>query len=145
MKDRSRSLLAFGALLFMLGLFSGLGIPAMTNPRMGLASHLEGVMNGMFLMVVGLGWAKLHLASRAQAIAFWSLLYGSYANWICVQLSAIWGTSEMTPIAGAGFSGAPWQESVISVGLVSVALSMVVGCGLLIVGFFRNSKPSLRS
>ena len=77
----SRILLAAGAVLFLLGLLSGLAVPAMTNPRMGLSGHLEGVMNGMFLIVVGLAWARLGLAARARAVTAWCLLYGSYANW----------------------------------------------------------------
>ena len=35
-------LLRLGVLLFLLGLLTGFAIPALTNPRMGLTSHLEG-------------------------------------------------------------------------------------------------------
>ena len=34
-------LLFFGMLLFLFGLLVGLAIPALANPRMGLASHLD--------------------------------------------------------------------------------------------------------
>jgi len=47
-------LLQFGYGLFLLGLLTGLGIPLLANPRMGLSSHLEGVMNGIFLIGLGL-------------------------------------------------------------------------------------------
>jgi hypothetical protein len=47
-------LLQFGVLLFLLGLLSGFVTPALANPRMGLSSHLEGVMNGTFLVILGL-------------------------------------------------------------------------------------------
>jgi hydroxylaminobenzene mutase len=110
----------------------------MTNQRMGLSSHLEGVMNGMFLMVVGLGWSRLALSPRALSVAYWCLLYGSFANWFFVQLSAVWGTSEMTPIAGAGHVGSAWQESVVTAGLVSVGISMLIAGVLLVIGFFRG-------
>ena len=46
-------LIALGAALFFLGLLTGLVVPAMTNPRMGVAGHLEGVMNGIFLIAIG--------------------------------------------------------------------------------------------
>ena len=138
----SRSLIALGALLFLLGLLSGFAIPAMTNTRMGLSSHLEGVMNGMFLMVVGLAWAHLRLAPRALLITYGCLVYGSFANWACVQLAAIFGTSEMTPIAGKGHAGSAWQESLVSAGLVSVGITMLIAGVLLVVGFWRAQDGS---
>lgn len=50
-----RRLLQAGILLFLLGLLTGFLVPFTANPRMGLSSHLEGVMNGMFLVGLGLG------------------------------------------------------------------------------------------
>ena len=136
----SRTLLSSGALLFLLGLLSGLAIPAMTNQRMGLSSHLEGVMNGMFLMVVGLSWSRLTLSVKALSITHRCLLYGSFANWLFVQLAAVWGTSEMTPIAGAGHVGSAWQETVVTAGLVSVGVTMLIAGVLLVIGFFRKAS-----
>ena len=46
--------LRYGILLFFLGLVTGLVVPMLANPRMGLSSHLEGLMNGMFLIILGL-------------------------------------------------------------------------------------------
>ena len=54
-------LLRLGVLLFLLGLLTGFAIPALANPRMGLTSHLEGLMNGMFLSL-GLLWPRLALS-----------------------------------------------------------------------------------
>lgn len=138
MNNRTRALLAFGALLFFLGLLSGFAIPALTNPRMGVSSHLEGLMNGTFLMVVGLAWRHLNLSDRWGALAYWALLYGAYANWIFVQLAAIFGTAAMAPIAGAGQQGQVWQEVLVTGGLLSVGLVMVVAGALLVWGFFRG-------
>ena len=55
-------LLRLGVLLFLLGLLTGFAIPALTNPRMGLTSHLEALMNGMFLVLLGLLWPRLALS-----------------------------------------------------------------------------------
>jgi hydroxylaminobenzene mutase len=106
-------LIGLGALLFFLGLLSGFAIPAMTNPRMGLSGHLEGVMNGTFLIAIGLAWSRCNLAPTNQAITCWLLI-------------------------GAGHGGSPWQESLINIGLLSVGVTMVVSCGLLVWGFFRK-------
>ena len=40
-------------LLFLLGLITGLVVQQLENPRMGLAAHLEGLMNGTFLLALG--------------------------------------------------------------------------------------------
>ena len=137
-------LIGLGAVLFFLGLLSGFAVPAMTNPRMGVSGHLEGVMNGTFLFVVGLAWSRLLLSDRLASIAFWSLVYGTFANWLFITLAAIWGTNAMAPIAGAGHSGAPWQENLVTIGLLSVGVTMVVGCGVLAWGFFRKFKAGIR-
>ena len=110
----------------------------MTNQRMGLSGHLEGVMNGTFLIVIGVAWSKFQLASVYQTITYWTLIYGTFANWLFVTLAAMFGTKAMTPIAGSGHEGLPWQETLVSVGLFSVGIAMVVACGLLVWGFFRK-------
>lgn len=140
-KDRTaQALLGFGALLFFLGLMSGFAIPAMTNPRMGLSGHLEGVMNGTFLIVIGLAWSRLNLASKYLSITYWLLIYGTFANWLFVTCAAMFGTKAMTPIASAGHEGQAWQESLVTFGLFSVGIAMVVACALLVWGFFRQAE-----
>jgi hydroxylaminobenzene mutase len=42
-----------GMFLFLLGLVTGMLETRFTNMRMGLSAHLEGVMNGIFLVVLG--------------------------------------------------------------------------------------------
>lgn len=42
--------------LFLLGLLTGLAVPSVANPPMALARDLEGLMNGPFLMALGLMW-----------------------------------------------------------------------------------------
>ncbi len=138
----NRKVIAAGTILFLLGLITGFVIPLFENSRMGLAGHLEGVMNGIFLIALGAVWGHLTLSNRLQLISFWLLLYGAYANWVFVLAAAIFGTSEMTPIAGAGYTGLPWQETVVSLGLMSVGITMVVGCAILAIGFIKQRENS---
>ena len=49
-------LLQLGILLFLIGLLTGFVIPKLANPRMGLASHLEGVLNGRDSIYPIFGW-----------------------------------------------------------------------------------------
>ncbi len=68
-------------LIFGLGLLTGAVVPVMTNPRMGVAAHVGGVMSGMFLILVGLLWDQIKLSLRAEKAAFWLFLYASYTGW----------------------------------------------------------------
>lgn len=137
---QARRLLAAGAILFLVGLLSGLAVPVVTNPRMGLAAHLEGVMNGTFLIAVGAVWTRLVLSTRQRTAAAGLLLYGTYANWLFITLAALLGTSAATPIAGAGYAGAPWQEDLVTAGLVTVAIAMIAATALLALGFVRRAS-----
>jgi hydroxylaminobenzene mutase len=135
-----RRLLILGATLFLLGLLTGFIPGALANPRMGLASHLEGVMNGTFLIALGAAWGHVRLGRRAESIAFWSLAFGTTANWLTTLLAAVWGTGRMTPLAAPGLKGLPWQEAVISAGLIALSVAMVVGTALVLLGFVRNAR-----
>ena len=136
----SRHLIAAGVTLFLLGLITGFVIPALANPRMGLSGHLEGVMNGTFLIAIGAVWSQLSLSSLLRRVTFWLLIYGTFANWLFVGFAAMFGTSEMTPIAGAGHTGLPWQEDLVTLGLSSVGITMLVGCAILAWGFIRRKE-----
>ncbi|HEX9637274.1 MAG TPA: hydrogenase [Acidobacteriota bacterium] len=121
---------------------TGLFVGALTNPRMGLSAHLEGVMNGTFLVVLGLMWKNLRLGRKPAKTAFWLALYAAYVNWASTLAAAIFGTSEMTPIAGAGFLGEPWQEHLVSVALATVATAMVAACAIVLWGLRRPAENS---
>lgn len=138
MPDRKRRLLWHGAFLFLLGLLTGLVQQQFTNPRMGLSAHLEGLMNGTFLLAIGAAWQELRLATRSTAFTYWTLLYGTYANWAFTTIAAIFGTKAMTPLASAGHSAQQWQEGVVALGFVSVALAMIAAVVMLLVGFGRG-------
>src|SRR5688572_533212 len=126
--DHSQRLLWHGLFLVLLGLLSGFAVPALRNPRMGVSAHLEGVMNGILLVVLGLVWHRFALSARARVALFWLALYGTYVNWGSTLLAAVFGTSRRTPIAGAGFSGEPWQENLLEFGLISLSIAIVAAC-----------------
>ena len=125
--------------LFVLGLVCGFAEPKFTNPRMGLAAHLEGLMNGTFLLALGGVWAEVRLAPSLKTTAYWALLYGAYANLFFTTLGAAFGTAALSPISAAGHTGQPWQESLVTIGFVSVGLAMLGGAVLVLWGFRRDS------
>ncbi len=97
-----RRLFWHGLLIFLFGLFTGAVVPLLTNPRMGVAAHLGGVLSGMFLIVIGLLWEEIRLSAPAEKAAFWLFLYASHTGWLGQVLAAWFGTSRATPIGGAG-------------------------------------------
>jgi hydroxylaminobenzene mutase len=123
-----------GMVLFLLGLLTGFAEQHFANVRMGLAAHLEGLMNGIFLLALGGIWPYVRLSTTVTTIAFWTVLYGTYLNWFMTVLAAIFGTAALSPITGAGHSGQPWQETFITVGFMSVGIAIVMASALVLWG-----------
>lgn len=134
MDGSNRRLMFHGMCLFMLGLLTGFAEQHFVNVRMGLAAHLEGLMNGIFLMALGAIWPQVRMSSRATTIAYWTSLYGTYGNWFITILAATFGTAALSPITGAGHSGLPWQESLVTAGFMSVGITIVTASGLVLWG-----------
>lgn len=134
MENANRRLMWHGMFLFLLGLLTGFVEQRFANMRMGLAAHLEGVMNGTFLVALGAIWNEVRLRSAAKTIAYWTALYGSYVNWLFTILAAIFGTAALSPITGAGHIGLPWQESLVTAGLMSVGIVIVASSVIILWG-----------
>ena len=139
MEDTKRRLLWHGMFLFLLGLLTGFVEQKLNNPRMGLAAHLEGVMNGIFLVALGAAWTEVSLSLRLKAAAYWSALYGTYANWAVTTLAAIFGTAALSPITGAGHRAQPWQEGVVTFGFMSVGIVVIASSILVLWGLRRTT------
>jgi (hydroxyamino)benzene mutase len=139
MDEAKRSVLWHGMFLFLLGLLTGFLELHFKNPRMGLAAHLEGVMNGTFLLALGAVWLEVRLAPAWKAAAFWGALYGTYVNWAMTTLAAILGTGALSPITGAGHSAPAWQESLVTAGFMSVGLVTVATSALILLGLRRRA------
>jgi (hydroxyamino)benzene mutase len=138
MEDSRRRLIWHGMFLFLLGLLTGFVETKFANPRMGLAAHLEGVMNGTFLVALGAVWMEVRLPLKLKAAAYWSALYGAYVNWVATTLAAVFGSGALSPITGAGHSALPWQETLITAIFMSVGLA-IVGSSILVLWGLRRS------
>ena len=134
METTNRRLMWHGMFLFLLGLVTGFVEQRFANVRMGLAAHLEGVMNGTFLVALGAIWNEVRLSLPAKAIAYWTALYGTYVNWLVTTLAAVFGTAALSPISAAGHSGQPWQESLVTAGFLSVGIVIVASSLLVLWG-----------
>lgn len=139
--EQSNKLIFWGLALFLLGLTIGLFVQNMKNPRMALSAHLEGLMNGMFLMLLGLIWQRLMLSPKLLKIAFSLAIYATFANLLAVLIAAVTGFGKMMPIAG-GQEGTGIAEGLISFLLISLALCMLAVCIIAMIGFHRHTKNS---
>ncbi|WP_297593767.1 hydrogenase [Mycobacterium sp.] len=128
-------LFTLGLVLLLLGLLSGIAVPALKNARMALASHLEGLLNGMFLLLLGLLWPHIHLPDAWGITAVALIVYSAYANWLATLLAAAWGAGHrFAPIATGDYEASAPKERVVSFLLVSLSLPILVGVGIVIVG-----------
>lgn len=128
-------LLQVGMLLFLCALLVGLAVPAFAVPRLGLSAHLLGIMQGLFLMVLGLLWPRLTLPSPMSRLGFWLAVYGCFAAWAANILAAIWGAGNtMLPIAAGQAHGSTLQEGIITVALRTGGASLIAAAVLILWG-----------
>jgi len=100
-----------GVLLFMLGLFTGFGIPSFRSPRIGLSAHLDAIESGLALIAVGLLLPHLTISVEWAGAIGYSLWISLYLLWIGLLFAAVCGTGKVLPIAGAGLAAKIWQEN----------------------------------
>lgn len=134
MEAQTHALLVNGLILFILGLINGFVIPLFKNRRMGLSAHLAAVQNGMVLLLFGFLWSRIMLSPLLLSISFWLSLFSMYAIWIGLFLSAIWGTSRSTPIAGKGFSASKSEELIVHYLLIVGSVAILIASVMLLIG-----------
>jgi len=133
-----RRMMWHGVFLFLIGLVTGTQERRFKNMRMALSAHLEGVMNGTFLMALGAIWDNVELPRSIEQAARWTALYGTYGNWLFTTLGAAMGTAVANPILSEGHVGKPWQERVVGLGFKSMRYAFLTSVVLVLVGLARR-------
>jgi hydroxylaminobenzene mutase len=139
MSDARRRVLWHGTLQVLLGLATGGVLQSFASPRLGLAAHVGGMMNGTLVMVVGVAWSELAPWARASHVLFWSLVGSGYANWLGLALAAAFGTTRTTPLLGDGIPAAAWQEAVVAILLAGGALVTLAAFAVVLMAFGRRA------
>lgn len=140
----NRLQIQLGFVLILLALLTGFGMPLFVNPRLGLAAHVVGITGGLVLIALGALASSFQLSPRTSAVMMWSWVYAAYANWLGCLVAALSGASRLTPIAGAGTSGTPLAEAIVSFLLQSLAVASIVATSLAVWGFRRAAEKSAR-
>ena len=139
-KKQASNLLFLGFLLFLLGLITGLIVPAFANPRLAVSGHIEGVLNGIFLIVLSLVWHKLALSDRLLKTTYWLALYGTFANWLAMLVAAMFNAGKMLGVMAGGQQGPPFAEAIVAFLLVTLSVAMVIIGVLVLVGLKKGFK-----
>ncbi|GAA3521870.1 hydrogenase [Aeromicrobium panaciterrae] len=131
-------LFALGLILLLLGLLTGMAIPVLKNPRMGLAAHMVGMTNGPFLIVVGLLWPHVDLSHTWQVVTIVLLAYSSFANWLAMQLGSLWGAGrKFAPSAAGDHRASATKERIVDGLLATLAPLIIAATVLLLIGVLR--------
>jgi hydroxylaminobenzene mutase len=132
-------LVQLGMFLFLLAMLVGMFVPRFAVPRLGLSTHLLGIMQGIFLMVIGLLWGRLRLTPVKSRIGVILAVYGCFAAWAANLSAAIFGAgNSMLPIAAGQAHGSWLQEAMIAVALRSAAVSLIAVAILILWGLRRR-------
>ncbi|MEZ5082244.1 MAG: hypothetical protein R2750_02140 [Bacteroidales bacterium] len=138
--NQANRLIYSGVLLFFLGLIVGLVVPILANPRMGVSSHIEGVLNGIFLIILGLIWNKIMLSEIWLKITFWLAIYGTFMNWFGILIAAIFNGGKMLGVMANGREGIPIVEGIVGFSLISLSIAMIVICITTLIGLRKLWK-----
>ena len=134
-------LLQVGMALFLCALLMGLVVQKFAVPRLALSAHLLGIMQGLFLLVLGLLWPRLRLSPAVSRTGFWLAVYGCLAAWLANVLAAIWGAgNSLLPMAAGPARGTALQETVIAFGLRTGGASLIAVAAVVLWGL-RSVDP----
>ena len=140
---QARRMIQLGVLLLLLGLLTGVIVPALAVPRLGLSAHILGSSGGVFLVVFGLLWPQVRLEPRAARLGFACAVYSFYGGWLMPLLGGLWGAgATMLPLAAGSARGTPFQEAVIATGLITSAVAIVAVCLLVLWGLRGPDRES---
>lgn len=129
-----------GILIFMLGLFTGFSIyfGVFPNGRIGLVAHLECVLNGMFLCVVGLLWTRMDLSRRLEKLTLALALSAVYLNIAQALWWAFTGRSRASPVFPADRIPNAIDGFVFNVILPALSVAFIGACIMVLYGLRRG-------
>ena len=140
--ERGHGLIRWGVVLIALSVLSGFAIPHVAGPVLGLATHVQGLLNAFMLILIGLIWSRVEIGYLGSVVAYWGLIAGGFVTF-GVQLACtfleIGGT--VFPIVGAGHVGTPAQETIVRITIEGV--SVVTTLAVLLVARGVLKKPAI--
>ena len=128
-------LLQIGMALLLFTSLQGFAIPYVAAPRLGLSVHTLSALQAVMLLAVGLLWSRLKLGAATSRLAFWLLIYSTFAILAAYVMASIWGAGNTTmPLAAGSARGSDFQEMVIKVTAYSSAPTGILSFALILWG-----------
>src|SRR5262249_48382209 len=96
----------------------------------------------VLLLALGLAWPRLNLGDVASRIAFWLLVYSTFAILAAYVLGSFWGAgNETMPMAAGMAHGSPARGGIIKVVAYSSAPTGIVCFALILWGLRVSNVP----
>lgn len=136
-------LLQIGVALFLFTSFEGFAVPYFAVPNLGRSVHTLSAFVGVLLVALGLVWPRLELRTAASRIAFWLLIYSSFATIAAFLIAGVWGAgSSIMPLAAGGARGSDFQEAVIQLVIYPAAPTGITSFALILWGLRGKASSS---
>lgn len=98
----TKKLAAAGALLFFIGMVTGLwsaaaltGKVSVGMPRLALAAHLNGLLGGLWLLAVAWSLQFLHYGEKGLRRLALGVAVPAYANWLVTLIASFLGVNGL--------------------------------------------------
>lgn len=132
-------LVQIGVALFLLTSIQGFAVPYFAVPALGRSVHTLSGFAGVMLVAIGLVWPMLHLGVTASRVAFWFLIYSTFATIAGFVIAAVLGAgSSIIPIAAGGARGSDFQEVMIQLVMYPAAPTGITSFALILWGLRRR-------
>jgi len=139
MRVRPETMIFHGAVVILLGLLAGFPYALVVtgslagSERAWRMAHLEGVLNGLLVIVVAAVWDRLALDGWKRDVLAWSLVLMAYGNVVASVIGATFAVRGLEP------SGSPSNTLVYLLFMMAV-VGIVVGIGLVAEGAWKRRR-----
>ena len=139
MRVRPETMIFHGAVVILLGLLAGFPYALVVtgslagSERAWRMAHLEGVLNGLLVIVVAAVWDRLALDGWKRDVLAWSLVLIAYGNVVASVIGATFAVRGLEP------GGSPSNTLVYLLFMMAV-VGIVVGIGLVAEGAWKRRR-----
>ncbi len=91
-------------------------------------AHMEGLLNGLLLIVIAAVWSHVRLGDTARKLLWWFLVLGGYANTVAPITAAVTGHRGLEP-SGPSLNWLVFGMFQISLLLLPAGILAAVGLG----------------
>ena len=145
--DYAQRLMFNGFVVFLLGLvigfFSYIGM--LWSGQLGVIAHLEGLLNGMFLAILGLIWGRMVLSERQQRFTYWLAIGSVYLNYGQAAWFAKFGRYRATTLFPANRTPFSVLETMVLDGALLFLTLGFITCAVMILWGLRRGLSAQRA